>query len=145
MSYVLIRCTQDLPIDLARLGVDARDNGYGSIDRLSVEWWDGSNRFARAGEGLLAVYKDGMLAGIGGLTIEPTDASLFRMRRFYVHSAMRRAGVGRLLVETLLESARSKTEAVTVRAGTPEASDFWVKVGFYPRMAQSYTHLHPFV
>lgn len=40
------------------------------------------------------------------MTIEPADASMMRMRRFYVDAAMRGRGVGRLLAETLLDAVQ---------------------------------------
>jgi len=41
-------------------------------------------RFDRHGEALLAARVTGVLAGIGGLTIEPVLAGALHMRRFYV-------------------------------------------------------------
>jgi hypothetical protein len=62
-------------------------------------------RFDRPGEALLAAYSDGVLAAIGGITIDPVLPDALRMRRFYVRSAFRRAGIGREIAQVLLERA----------------------------------------
>jgi hypothetical protein len=41
-------------------------------------------RFDRPGEGLLTAYSAGVLAAIGGITIDPIVPDALRMRRFYV-------------------------------------------------------------
>jgi len=143
MTLVAIRC-RTLPADVGGLGRDARREGYGSIDRLISEWQDGSNRFAGAGECLLAVHSDRRLVGIGGMTREPSDASMMRMRRFYVDAAMRGRGVGRLLVETLLNVLPEGTAGVTANAGTRDAAAFWLRMGFPLKAADGYTHARLF-
>lgn len=143
MALVAIRC-RTLPADIDGLGRDARRQGYGSIDRLISEWQDGSNRFAEVGECLLAVHSDRRLVGIGGMTIEPSDTSMMRMRRFYVAAAMRGRGVGRLLVETLLDAVPEGTSGVTVNAGTADAAAFWLRMGFPAEVADGYTHARLF-
>ena len=143
MTLVAIRC-RILPPDIDGLGREARRQGYGSIDRLISEWQDGSNRFAGSGECLFAVHSDRQLVGIGGMTREPSDASMMRMRRFYVDAAMRGRGVGRLLAETLLDAVPEGTAGVTVNAGTADAAAFWLRMGFTPEVADGYTHARLF-
>lgn len=137
---IAIRYARLLPSDITDLGMDARRDGHRSVDRLVDEWVDDRNRFDRPGECLLLAYGGGILAGVGGVTVEPTDISLFRVRRLYVRVAARRHGVGRLIVETLLHHVRSHTGVVTVNAGTAEASAFWLRMGFAPQIDRGYTH-----
>jgi GNAT superfamily N-acetyltransferase len=144
MSRLSIECLTGLPAGIAMLRADAVDDGHRAMSRLVEEWADGSNRFDRPGECLFAVCSDRMLAGIGGLTIEPTGASMFRMRRLYVHTTMRRHGVGRLIVETLLDHVQPAAAVVTVNAGTPDASAFWLRMGFLPCIGREYTHIFAF-
>ncbi len=143
MALVAFRC-RTLPTNIEGLQRDARRHGYGSIDRLISEWQEGSNRFARTGECLLAIRSDRRLVGIGGMTIEPADASMMRMRRFYVDAAMRGRGVGRLLAETLLDAVPGGTAGVTVNAGMADAAAFWLRMGFTPEVADGYTHARLF-
>jgi GNAT superfamily N-acetyltransferase len=68
-----------------------------------------------------------VLAGIGGLTIDPVIPAVLRMRRFYVRPAFRRRGVGRRLAAALL--ARAGGRAITVNA-CPESFPFLGVSGF---------------
>jgi len=72
----------------------------------------------------LAAYMTGVLAGIGGLTLDPGLPDALRMRRFYVHPAFRRHGIGRGLAVALLQLPGTAGRGVTVNAGTAEASVF---------------------
>ncbi len=90
---------------------------------------------------LLAAYVDGVLVGIGGLTLEPAVAGASRMRRFYVRPPFRRHGVGRKLAATLLEYPRRVGRGVTVNAGTLDAPAFWRALGFMPDLRQRHTHI----
>ena len=51
-------------------------------------------RFERPGEALLAAYSEGVLAAIGGITIDPIVPDALRMRRFNVRPAFRRPVLG---------------------------------------------------
>ena len=62
--------------------------------RLASDWASGAMRFDRPGEALLAAYSEGVLAAIGGITIDPIVPDALRMRRFYVRPAFRRTGIG---------------------------------------------------
>jgi GNAT superfamily N-acetyltransferase len=103
----------------------------------------GTIRFDREGEALLAARLSGVLAGIGGLTIEPVVPNAMRMRRFYVRRAYRRSGVGRKLATALLERARGAGRLVTVNAG-PASTAFWESLGFAPDARDGHTHIHRF-
>jgi GNAT superfamily N-acetyltransferase len=95
-----------LPAGLDSLREEARAEGYLFVERLAADWAARRIRFDRAGEALLAARATGVLAGIGGLTIEPVLPGTLRMRRFYVRALFRRAGIGRSLAAALLERAR---------------------------------------
>ena len=82
-----------------------------------------------------------MLAGIGGLTIEPVLAGALRMRRFYVRPLFRRAGIGRTLETALLGRAPTTGLLVTVNAG-PGSAPFWESLRFAPDMRDGHTHLY---
>jgi GNAT superfamily N-acetyltransferase len=110
------------------------------VDRLAADWQTRRMRFDGKGEALLAGHAAGILAGIGGLTIEPVLPGALRMRRFYIRPRFRRAGIGRELATALLERAQSTTRLVTVNAA-PASAAFWESLGFAPDMRDGHTHL----
>ena len=120
---------------------EARAEGYLFVERLAADWAARRMRFDRDGEALLAAHVTGVLAGIGGLTIEPVLPSALRMRRFYVKPRFRRVGIGRKLATALLERARTTGLLVTVNAARASVS-FWESLGFAPDMRDGHTHLY---
>jgi GNAT superfamily N-acetyltransferase len=88
----------------------------------------------------MAVRFNGVLAGIGGLTIEPIVPGALRMRRFYVRLSFRRSGVGRRLAMALLARAGSNQRLVTVNAAAGSIP-FWEALGFAPNMRDRHTHV----
>jgi GNAT superfamily N-acetyltransferase len=96
------------------------------------------SRFDRPGETLYAAYVDDALAGIGGLTLEPTIPGALRMRRFYTLRRFRRAGVGRALALALLESRDGQTVTCNAAAGSER---FWEALGFVSDRRDGRTHV----
>ena len=131
---------QELPAGFDALRVEARAEGYRFLDLLATDWISGTIRFDREGEALLVARIDGVLAGIGGLTIEPVVPEAMRMRRFYVRPAYRRSGIGRKLATALLDRARSFSRLVTVNAA-PTSTPFWESLGFAPDARDGHTHV----
>jgi hypothetical protein len=76
--------TGDLPAGFETLRAEALAEGFRQVERLAAEWAWRTTRFDREGEALLAARLNGVLVGIGGLTIEPVVPGALRMRRFYV-------------------------------------------------------------
>ena len=132
---------EDLPAGFETLREEARGEGYLFVERLAGDWEACRMRFDGDGEALLAAYVTGVLAGIGGLTIEPVLPRALRMRRFYVRALFRRAGIGRTLATALLERARVTGLLVTVNAA-PASVPFWESLGFAPDMRDGHTHLY---
>jgi GNAT superfamily N-acetyltransferase len=136
----LLRVIEHLPEGFDALRAEARTEGYLFVDRLAADWQTRRMRFDGKGEALLAGHAAGILAGIGGLTIEPVLPGALRMRRFYIRPRFRRAGIGRELATALLERAQSTTRLVTVNAA-PASAAFWESLGFAPDMRDGHTHL----
>ena len=136
----LQRVTKELPAGFDALRAEAHAEGYLFVERLAADWLSGTTRFDREGEALLAACVNGVLAGIGGLTIEPVVSDALRMRRFYVRLAYRRSGIGRRLATALLERARSAGGLVTVNAA-PASVAFWESLGFAPDARDGHTHI----
>jgi len=137
----LLRVIEELPAGFDTLQAEARAEGYWFVERLAADWMSGAIRFDREGEALLAARVNDVLAGIGGLTIEPIVPGALRMRRFYVRRAYRRSGIGRQLATALLERARNAASLVTVNAA-PASTAFWESLGFAPDARDGHTHVH---
>lgn len=136
----LQRVMKELPAGFDDVRAEARAEGYLFVERLATDWLSGTTRFDREGEALLAARVNGVLAGIGGLTIEPVVPDALRMRRFYVRLAYRRSGIGRKLATALLDGARSGSGLVTVNAA-PASAVFWESFGFAPDARDGHTHI----
>lgn len=136
----LERITAALPAAFEGLRAEARADGHSMLDTLAREWASGATHFDRPGERLLAAYFGDVLAGIGGVTLEPTIAGALRVRRFYVALAYRRCGVGRALATGLLDEARRQECAVTCNAAGG-SERFWEALGFAPDRRDGWTHL----
>src|SRR6267378_8175898 len=128
-----------LPADFDALRADAHAEGFRQVERLAADWEAGRTRFDRDGEALLAARLNGVLVGIGGLTIEPVVPGALRMRRFYVRPAFRRFGVGRQLVTALLAGVDGG-RSITVNAA-PASIAFWESLGFKPDPRDGNTHI----
>ena len=137
---MLRRVIEELPAGFDALRAEAHAEGYLFVERLATDWLSGTTRFDREGEALLAARVNGVLAGIGGLTIEPVVPDALRMRRFYVRLAYRRSGIGRKLATALLDRVRSAGGLVTVNAA-PASSAFWESLGFMPDPRDGHTHV----
>ena len=131
--------TEDLPTGFDVLRAVARAEGFRQVERLAIDWDARTTRFDREGEALLVARADGVLAGIGGLSVEPVVPDALRMRRFYVRPNFRRHGVGRQLVMALLAQARPN-RLITANAA-PGSVAFWESIGFTRDQRDGHTHV----
>ena len=76
----LQRIVDELPADFDTVRAEARAEGYRFLDRLASDRASGAMHFDRPGEVLLAAYSEGVLAAIGGITIDPIVPDALRMR-----------------------------------------------------------------
>lgn len=102
-----------LTAGLPALRAEARREGFHFLDRLASDWEAGAVCFDRPGEVLLAAYAADVLAGVGGLTLDPIVPGALGMRRFYVHPA----------------------------SGTAGAPVFWEALGFVADRCEGHTHV----
>ena len=129
--------------DFAVLVAESEQAGLSLVRRLVDEWRDGTNRFDRPGEALFGASIDGTLVGVGGLNIDPylRDDRVGRVRHLYVLVARRRLGVGRVLMDRVLEAARGRFAVLRLSTRNPAAARFYEALGFRPVSAPHCTHL----
>lgn len=132
--------TDDLPAGFETLRAEALAEGFRQVERLAAEWASRTTRFDREGEALFAARLNGVLAGIGGLTMEPVVPGALRMRRFYVRPKFRRSGVGRKLATALLEQRGRTGRLITLNAAAGSIP-FWEALGFKPDLREGHTHV----
>jgi GNAT superfamily N-acetyltransferase len=125
----------DLPAGaLSRLVAESEREGWRFVRRLADEWTAGTNRFDQPGEALWAAWVDGTLIGVCGLNADPytSDPAIGRVRRLYVLGAFRGRGVGQLLVQAVLQSARTRFRSLRVRTASAAAARLSERLGFVP-------------
>jgi GNAT superfamily N-acetyltransferase len=130
-----------LPPGFELLRHAADGEAYNMLALLAKEWADGTNRFEKPGEALVAAYDAGALAGLGAMTHDPNIEGALRMRRFYVSPRHRRSGVGRALAHALLDRPEVQGKTVTLNAPQVEAARFWEALGFVRDNKDGHTHV----
>jgi len=120
---------------LAALVAESEAQGLRFVRRLAEDWASGANRFDRPGEALFVARADGRVVGIGGLNVDPyaAEPTVGRVRHLYVLTAYRRLGIGRRIVEEIIEAARGRFERLRLSTSNPEAARLYERLGFHPR------------
>ncbi|HEX6386761.1 MAG TPA: GNAT family N-acetyltransferase [Anaerolineae bacterium] len=118
--------------DLQPLLQEGRQQGFEFLDRLVEEYLDSSNQFTQPGEALFGVYNGQHMIAIGGLNRDPylQAGDTGRVRRVYVLSSWRGQGVGKRLVQRIIDEARRHYRLLTLRTLTEPASKFYCAIGF---------------
>ncbi|MDF2388705.1 GNAT family N-acetyltransferase [Nostoc ellipsosporum NOK] len=129
-GYVLKRLRPSIPA-FGALEQESRLEGYWMLVRLADGWASGRNRFLKRGEALFGAWHGAELAGVCGLNIDPyfEGRDHGRVRHLFVSARRRRAGVGRMLVETVADRARLYFRVLNTRA-PGEAFGFYERLGF---------------
>lgn len=125
-----------------RLKDESRLEGYWMLVRLADGWSGGRNKFRKRGEALYGSWHGRDLAGVCGLNIDPyfEGREQGRVRHLFVSAPHRRAGLGRMLVETVIDRARQYFTVLNTRA-PPEAFGFYERLGFQPVAGEEFvTH-----
>lgn len=140
-----VQAFDELPDGIADLVELSKAEGHDLVERLVDDWRDGSNRFDRIGEVACRVRLGAELVAVGGLNRDPyiDDPKVGRIRHVYVVPEARGAGVGRALVEALVDHARSRFTRVRLRTMTAAAAGFYRALGFEetPEEAESTHHI----
>lgn len=127
--------------DIQSLATQARSESFSFIDRLLDDWRDGSNRFDGKGECFLQLMVAETLVAVGGINRDPysTESNIGRIRHVYVRPEFRRSGVGRVLLDALLERA-THFKRLRLRANDERAFRFYESLGFVPSNEPNATH-----
>jgi len=134
----------ELPaLGLKRLQSEATAEGYDFVQTLTEEWASAENRFDAPGEILCGHLDQGLLVAVGGLNCDPFAGrpDVGRIRRVYVRPAWRNKGIGRALVVSLIEQARTHFRCVRLRAENAEAARLYERIGFAPIANPDATHI----
>lgn len=134
----------DLPQPgLEQLRVEARQEGFLFIDRLWNEWRSGENRFDAPGERLCGCMDETVLIAIGGLSQDPFagHSDVGRIRRIYVRQAWRNKGIGKALLQSLIENARGHFGSLHLRTDNPIAARLYERIGFSRTSIPNATHV----
>ncbi|MEK3888061.1 GNAT family N-acetyltransferase [Bacillus sp. FSL K6-3431] len=112
---------------------DSLSEGYKFIKRLVDEYATGSNRFDKSGESLYVAKINDEVIGIGGLNIDPylSLPNVGRVRHLYVLRQNRGTGVGKKLLNTIIDEARKHFR--TLRLSSTDnlvAENLYIKCGF---------------
>ena len=145
MEYAVERVEDLHSLDITRLVQESEEEGYRFVTRLVNEFEDGSNTFNKDGEVLFCVKNnDGTVVAIGGINQSPfsEESDVGRLRRFYVLDAVRREGVGTLLLQSIIEHAKHHFKEITVRTDSAKADAFYRAGGFsFDDSASETTHI----
>ncbi|MBZ0291065.1 MAG: GNAT family N-acetyltransferase [Anaerolineae bacterium] len=128
---------------LQPLLVSSLDEGYTFIHKLWDEYQSGENTFSDNGAILLGGYEGDQLVGIGGVHVDPylKIATIGRVRHVYVLPSYRRSGIGKKLVQALIDRTSHHFTVFTLRTMTEHGQAFYKSLGFTdePRFANA-TH-----
>ena len=141
VGYVLKRLRPSAPAFDA-LKEESRLEGYWMLVRLADGWSGGRNKFLKRGEALFGAWHGRELTGVCGLNIDPyfEGRDHGRVRHLFVSARHRRSGLGRMLVETVIDRARHHFAVLNTRA-PPEAFGFYEGLGFQPVVGEEFvTH-----
>ena len=115
------------------------DEGFDFLERLAREYRDGSNTFEKPGEAFFVARSQGQLVGVAGLNLDPfeRDPNIGRLRRVYVVPPLRGQGIGRRLVEQVIQ--HSQFPVLHLRSN-PLAAPLYESLGFVPVALEHATH-----
>ncbi|MDQ8738157.1 GNAT family N-acetyltransferase [Paenibacillus sp. LHD-38] len=117
---------------LMRLVEESTSEGFRHLKRLVADYEAGTNKFDRDGEALFIAVKDGDIVGVCGLNQDPHAGSkaVGRVRRLYVLPSVRRFGIGRLLMDSVIAEAKNYYQMLVLKTNNPNADLFYQSIGF---------------
>lgn len=144
VSNIRIQKVVNLDINLlSPLAEESALEGYRHLGRLINEYAAGSNQFNHEGEALFVAYLNSDIVGVCGLNRDPyvNSEDIGRVRRLYVLPRVRRFGIGRMLMDSVIEEARKSYHMLVLKTDNPQAEVFYRAIGFSVN-SKSDTHTH---
>jgi GNAT superfamily N-acetyltransferase len=128
-------------IDLVK---ESLTEGHRHISRLLEDYKSGRNRFSEDGEALFAAFLKDRIIGICGLNKDPilNDKSIGRVRRLYVLKEYRQHGVGRRLMDTVIQVAMRHYNVIVLNTDNPVADKFYRSLGFSDQLTYTNSTHH---
>lgn len=128
----MIKKIMGLPKDFESLLRESLAQNFNFLKKMQDEWVSGKNRFDKKGESLFAAFDGDKLIGIGGLNLDPyvSPEQVGRVRHLYVLQKYRKSGVGKLLMNEIIDSAKINFPKLRLRTDTDAAAHFYEAIGF---------------
>lgn len=133
MGEMLIQKINHLDTNkLIPLVEESVNEGFRHIKRFIKEYETGANHFSKEGEALFIAYQNSEIVGVCGLNQDPYSncKDVGRVRRLYVSSRVRRSGIGRMLMDAVIEEARKHFKRLVLKTDHPVADAFYRSIGF---------------
>ncbi|CAH1217452.1 hypothetical protein PAECIP111891_04567 [Paenibacillus allorhizoplanae] len=120
---------------LMRLVEESTSEGFKHIKRLVTDFDEGINKFDLDGEALYIAILNGEIVGVCGLNQDPYSRmkNVGRVRRLYVSPSVRRFGVGRMLVQSVIAEARNYYQILVLKTDNSVADLLYRSLGFIAR------------
>ncbi|WP_186327592.1 GNAT family N-acetyltransferase [Paenibacillus sp. Y412MC10] len=116
---------------LMHLVEESAREGFRHLKRLIADYEAGTNKFDRYGEALFIAIKNGDIVGVCGLNQDPYKGTeVGRVRRLYVFPSVRRFGIGRLLMDSVIAEAKNYYQMLVLKTDNPAAALFYQSIGF---------------
>ncbi|UKS28526.1 GNAT family N-acetyltransferase [Paenibacillus sp. HWE-109] len=132
-SEFIITKVHDLDIQKLNLLVDeSTSEGFRHLKRLVTDYEAGTNKFDLDVEALFLAIKNGEIVGVCGLNQAPhsENIEIGRVRRMYVSPSVRRFGIGRMLMDSVIAEARNYFQMIVLKTDNPVADLFYHSIGF---------------
>lgn len=106
--------------------------GFRHLKRLVNDYESGVNKFDKDGEALFIALQNNEIVGVCGLNSDPyvTSKEVGRVRRLYVSPRVRRFGIGRTLMDSVITEARKSYKMLVLKTDNPIADVFYLSLGF---------------
>ncbi|TXK70654.1 GNAT family N-acetyltransferase [Paenibacillus sp. N3.4] len=131
-EFIITKVNHVETYKLMRLVEESTSEGFRHLKRLMTDYEAGTNKFDRYGEALFIAIKSGDIVGICGLNQDPHtgDKEVGRVRRLYVSPSVRRFGIGRMLMDSVIVEARNYYQMLVLKTDNPVADLFYQSIGF---------------
>jgi len=144
MNGIIVLKVNHLDTQALKLLVEeSAGEGFRHIKRMVNDFETGANTFDKEGEAIFVAYQSNDIVGICGLNQDPylNSEEVARVRRLYVSQGVRRLGIGRMLMDSVIEEARRNYKMLVLRTDNSIADTFYRSIGFSTKYSsENYSH-----